>query len=170
MGYHQVVATSAHQFLTDVIQGLASLGAGAEVCAINYASTDQLNAARQNLVHVDHSEKFAALDFALKGDATDKGNNGNDIFNPTKKDQLLSSGPPPSSTKSSTGSSPSGDTSTPPVTGPKDVVGVPADPTAQKIIDGDPLTLGKGDGQITIPGDDPGGKLTPQIPLRPVTS
>jgi hypothetical protein len=43
--YHQIVAASAQQFLIEAVEGVACLGAGAESCAISYASTEQFNAA-----------------------------------------------------------------------------------------------------------------------------
>src|SRR2546421_3654819 len=42
--YHDRIAQSAAMFLTDAQKGAASLGAGAQMCAVNYAGTDWLNA------------------------------------------------------------------------------------------------------------------------------
>ena len=97
--YHIVVALSAAQFLNDVFMGTASLGAGAEFCAVNYADTDAFNA--KTLGNIQGSLKqggLAGQDFVMSGGSVDlTGTNVNGAFAPKEGDGLFatSGGTPP---------------------------------------------------------------------------
>jgi hypothetical protein len=97
--YHIVVAMSAAQFLNDVFMGTASLGAGAEFCAVNYANTDDFNA--RTLGNIQSSLKqggLAGQDFVMSGGSVNlNGNQVNGAFAPKDGDGLFttSTGTPP---------------------------------------------------------------------------
>jgi hypothetical protein len=97
--YHIVVAMSAAQFLNDVFMGAASLGAGAEFCAVNYANTDQFNA--RTMGNIEGSLKqggLAGQDFVMSGGNVNlTGDNVNGAFAPKEGDGLFatSAGTPP---------------------------------------------------------------------------
>jgi hypothetical protein len=88
--YHLVVAGSVRAFLQEVLKGTSSLGAGAEVCAINYASTDQFNAEklRQLQAEMKGGGTFAPIDFVLHGTGTVTTGDINSAFTP-KDDRAL---------------------------------------------------------------------------------
>jgi hypothetical protein len=98
--YHIVVAMSAAQFLNDVFMGTASLGAGAEFCAVNYANTDDFNA--RTLGNIQGSLKqggLAGQDFVMSGGSVNlNGNQVNGAFAPKEGDGLFTTPaatPPP---------------------------------------------------------------------------
>jgi hypothetical protein len=91
--YHGVVAYSAVQFITDAFKGAASLGAGAEFCAINYADTDALNAkALHGIQGISKDGGFTSLNFAMSGTANISGDNVNGAFAPKDGDGLFTTG------------------------------------------------------------------------------
>jgi hypothetical protein len=96
VAYHEVAASSAQHFLIDVLQGVSSLGAGAEVVAINYAGADQFNAAKLQQLsdELKAGGHFATMDFILHGNATVSSGDVNDAFAPTGDQGLWSSGKP----------------------------------------------------------------------------
>jgi hypothetical protein len=91
--YHGVVSGSAVRFITDVFRGAASLGAGAEFCAINYANTDALNAkALHGIRGISKDGGFSSLNFAMSGTANISGDNVNGAFAPKDGDGLFTTG------------------------------------------------------------------------------
>jgi len=92
--YHQVIASSAQAFLTEVVQGVSSLGAGAEVCAINYAGADQLNATMLKKLgdEMKAGGQFAPMDFVLHGSAAVSSTDVDGAFAPGANRGLWSTG------------------------------------------------------------------------------
>ena len=88
--YHIVVALSAAQFLNDVFMGTASLGAGAEFCAVNYANTDAFNARTLGNIHANlKGGGLAGQDFVMSvGSVNLTGTDVNGAFAPKEGDGL----------------------------------------------------------------------------------
>src|SRR6266540_2125860 len=92
--YHKVVADSMRLFLQDIVKGSSSLGAGAEVCAINYAGTDQFNAERLRQLEAEMKGggTFAPIDFILHGKGTVTSGDIDGAFSPKDDRALWSTG------------------------------------------------------------------------------
>jgi len=177
VAYHQLVAASAQQFLAEALQGVSSLGAGAEVCAINYAGTDQFNAATLRQISADMKAggHFAPIDFVLHGNATISADSVNSAFTPTGDQGLWSSGGTPGTT-ATPGMSQADITKSDQefqklVEQDKQLIldNNPVDPKALSTQNGQAMTIGKDDTAIQIPGDKPDGSLTPAAPDKLVT-
>jgi hypothetical protein len=88
---HAAMVSSATEFMADVLQGMASLSAGAQTCAVRYASTDQLNAAVLASVHAgpEATSGRAGLLPHLEGTATVTADAVRDSFVPSTADEAL---------------------------------------------------------------------------------
>ncbi len=89
--FHDRIAQSAALFLTDTLHGAASLGAGAQVCAMNYAGTDWLNASTMKKIMADvhNHHRYGAADVALTGSAAVSSDVVTGAFAPTSDDTAL---------------------------------------------------------------------------------
>jgi hypothetical protein len=177
VAYHQLVADSAQKFLADALRGVSSLGAGAEVCAINYAGTDQFNAAKLQQISADMKAggHFAPIDFILHGNATVNSDSVRSAFTPTGDQGLWSSGGTPGPTAapgmSKADLAKSDQDFRQLVEQDKQLLldNKPVDPKKLSTQNGQAMTIGKGDTAIQVPGDQPGGSLTPTAPDTLVT-
>ena len=182
--YHQVVAGSVRAFLQDILKGTSSLGAGAEVCAINYASTDQFNAAklRELQAEMKGGGTFAPIDFILHGTGTVTSGDVNTAFTPKNDRALWQTNP--------AGGTGQGTTQVNPLTPEQKkqldegfnkkveenkqllLNGQPVDdPTSMAKQNGQAITIGKDDYKIDVPADQSDmADLKSSAPKTPVTN
>jgi hypothetical protein len=109
--YHGVVALSAVQFVVDVFRGAVSLGAGAEFCAVNYASTDTFNAKSMQKIGANAAGGgFAGQSFPLSGNVNLSGDNVNGAFAPKDGDGVFVDSKPGAKVDPTTVGTPQGKT------------------------------------------------------------
>ena len=98
---HTVMAESVMAFLDDAIRGVISLAAGAETCAVRYASTDAANAALLKRLRAgDGKPGFSSMVLPLTGSGRVSSTSVADAFNPSKKLEVLPGTDDPSDTGS----------------------------------------------------------------------
>jgi hypothetical protein len=85
--YHHRITKAAQYFMSDLIAGAASLGYGAETCAIRYASTDQFNANMLKQIS-DNPKGLATFDVTLTGKGAVSSTDVDSAFNPDDKSAL----------------------------------------------------------------------------------
>lgn len=174
---HHAMAESAQAFVTDALNGVVTLAAAAETCAVRYAGTDEANATlmRQAGHKFDKAHIFSGMTPTVTGTGVVTSDGVNAAFTPTDKREALPL----------TGS---GTTTTPGSTAPttkattdddfakeiarkkqeledgKDINPVPAnDP-------GDGLTIGRDPDTLVVPPDSVKIPSVPQIPVTPQTA
>jgi hypothetical protein len=115
--YHAQVAGAAAGFLMDTAIGAATLGNGAEVCALNYAGADHFGAAQLMSIAKDMEKggkdghAFGSMDFVFDGTASSSNGVVTNAFTPTANNGTFS-----------------GPDATPPKTAPKEAT----DPNANQ--------------------------------------
>ncbi len=90
--YHRAIVMAATQFANELMEGTATLGAGAESAAISYASADQLSALDLKKIAADAKagKPFSAMDpiFGKGSSAKVDAGDVNKLFNPSKDEAL----------------------------------------------------------------------------------
>jgi hypothetical protein len=93
--YHAQVTGAAAGFLMEMCTGAATLGNGAEVCALNYAGTDNFSAkqlmdiAKQMTDAGKKGNAFGTMDFVFDGTATTNAGVVHDAFSPNANNGMF---------------------------------------------------------------------------------
>ncbi|MBT0768129.1 hypothetical protein KIH74_04300 [Kineosporia sp. J2-2] len=171
--YHTRLAGSVSMLLGEAIQGLTSLGFGAEVCALNYAGSDQRNAALQKLAQAaaEDNHDLADLTPGLKGKSQIPASAVDDAFTPSKEEKdAEKKSDEPKQTKKETPSPGLSDEQWDKIIEEKDAHAGPGvtDMTSQAWDGTTDYEVEIGEGKsVTIPADDPSGSFKYEKPYRP---
>lgn len=176
--YHGQLSTSAQSFLQDVVQGLSSLGAGAEYCALNYTDADSRNAAALKAARdgFDGSTLAGAM-LPLDGRASIPSSGVDDAFAPNSEDALWGNdeestdtgdiGDTDGTDDTAVGDGVTVESGTDQVDPPAvDATATQNDAASQMRLDGSEQQIQQGDVTITIPADQAGvyEVETPAVP------
>jgi hypothetical protein len=177
---HHAMAESVQAFLTDAVNGVVTLAAAAETCAVRYAGTDAANAAlmQQAGQKFDKAHLFSGLMPTVTGSGTVSSDAVNAAFTPTDKREAL-----PLTGSGTTTAAPA---PTAPTTKPtsddeftKEIarkkqaledgeeISPPANPTTDP---GDGMTIGQAPDVLVVPPDSVKIPVTWPMPVTPHTA